>query len=117
MKGYWRLCAAARVSVALEPVELGYPEVHGHDLEVEACYCGAKGRADVEAIEKVLRDALGVERIHLDKFTGKRGSLIEDLIVEVYRKLPSTLGGLEICSLEARWLWGARKIRLDIQQA
>jgi len=51
-----RLCTSTTVSVALKPFNY---EVHGHDVAIEACWCGdLNRRVDVELLARKLRDSL-----------------------------------------------------------
>ena len=110
-----RACASVRASVALTAGKLeGYGQVHGHDVSVMACYCGAVG-VDVEriaeAIELALGRVLGGLRGSLDGSLGE-GSLIEDLLERLVEELPTSISRSRLCMLRAEWMWGERSVEL-----
>lgn len=110
-----RACASVRASVALTAGKLeGYSSVHGHDVSVTACYCGAYG-VDVEvvaeAVEDALRRVLGGLRGYLDSSLGQ-GSLMEDLLERLAEELPTSISRSRLCMLRAEWMWGDRSVEL-----
>ena len=108
-----RVCASKQVTVILEPCSLGYDYIHGHDLIIEACYCGKLGEyIDVEKVMLMLESAIKGNVIPIDSLTGKRCSLIEDLLVYIAGTLNKSLGSYVLCAVEAKWNWGSRKITL-----
>jgi len=111
------VCASAHASVALTASSLeGYAGSHGHDLLVEACYCGSRGRLDVEWVASRLSEALeglGLKpRGSLDSSLAP-GSLVEDALEALAGILPGEApGGFRLCRLSASWLWGLRRVEL-----
>ncbi len=112
------VCASAPASIALTASRLpGYGGLHGHDLLVEACYCGSRGESlDVEWVAEALTSALeglGLKpRGSLDSSLGE-GALIEDALHALSRRLPREVpGGFRLCRVSASWLWGLRRVEL-----
>lgn len=99
----WSLCASSTVSVAMRLESMGY-DLHGHDVEVTACYCYGEGEArdDLEAIGAALDSALSrANRRPLWEVTGREGTL-EDLLEYVARSLSASGLRGRLCYLRAR---------------
>ena len=109
----WSLCASLRVSVAMRLEFMGYG-LHGHDVEVTACYCYSEGEAreDLEAIGEALDEALKpLRRAALWEVTGREGTL-EDLLLYVARSLSARGLRGRLCYLQARV--PDREVRLSL---
>mgnify|MGYP001770620637 CR=1 FL=1 len=104
-----RLCASSVVSIALKPYDY---DVHGHDVLVEACWCGSLDRrVDIEVLARILEEALKpLDRKPLWATLGYEKAMIEDLLVELSRRL-GRVNDLSLCSLTARW--SGRSITLN----
>ncbi|MCS7106666.1 MAG: hypothetical protein NZ902_00955 [Acidilobaceae archaeon] len=91
------LCASEHVSIALKPFSY---ELHGHDVEVEACWClEPSRRVDIEDLYKRLKAALAeYDHRPLWEVLGREGAMIEDMLLSLRGEL-----GEELCRLEARW--------------
>lgn len=111
-EGPLEFCSARHVSVAIRAPSLGFGEVHGHDLIVEACFCGGRG-LDVELVDEALwRELSRFHRRPLWEELGSAEALIEDLLLHLASRLPRRLEGARLCGLEARW--PGRRIKLRV---
>ncbi len=96
-----RLCTSTMISVALKPFNY---EVHGHDVIVEACWCsGVDRRVDLEVLARRLEEVSRYfDRRPLWELLGHEGAMVEDLILEISRRLEE-VEGLRLCTITARW--------------
>jgi hypothetical protein len=96
-----RLCTSTTVSVALKPFDY---EVHGHDVAIEACWCGdLNRRVDVELLARKLETASKpFNRRPLWELLGFENATIEDLLLELSKHLGEA-EGLRLCALSAKW--------------
>lgn len=105
-------CASRQISIALTAGKLGYKQVHGHDILVEACYCGS---VDVELIFNALEGVLSrLDRRLLDDAIGVEGAIVEDLLDMIIKKLPEELSGSILCRLAASWGAPPRRVELHL---
>ncbi len=96
-----KLCASTTISIALKPFNYN---AHGHDVTIEACWCTSfERRVDLEVLaEKLEKVAEVFDRRPLWELLGLDNAMIEDLLLEISRRL-SNVEGLRLCSISARW--------------